>query len=60
MLDQPATSAALAGQEWDIALALREQAALRAKRAELSTISGGARTSDQARAISRAFRDPPR
>ena len=44
VLDQPATSAALAGQEWDIALALREQTALRAKRAELSTISGGTRT----------------
>ena len=39
-----ATSAALAGQEWDIALALREQTVLRAKRAELATIGGGTQT----------------
>ena len=44
VLDRPATSAALAGQEWDIALALREQTVLRAKRAELAAISGGTRT----------------
>jgi hypothetical protein len=36
LLDEPAVSVALADQEWDIALALREQARLRAKRAELS------------------------
>lgn len=35
LLDRQATSAALAGQEWDIAVALREQAQLRARRAEL-------------------------
>jgi len=35
LLDAPATSLALAGQEWDIALALREQARLRARRAEV-------------------------
>ena len=44
VLDQPATSAALACQEWDIALALREQTVLRAKRAELSAIRGGTQT----------------
>jgi hypothetical protein len=37
-------SAALAEQEWDIALALREQARLRANRAELSGIGPGAVT----------------
>lgn len=36
LVDQPAVSAALTEQEWDIAQALREQAGLRAKRAELS------------------------
>ncbi len=36
LLDQPAVSTALIHQEWDIALALREQARLRARRAELS------------------------
>ena len=35
LLDQAAVSAALAGQEWDVAVALREQARLRARRAEL-------------------------
>lgn len=35
MLDEPATSALLAEQEWQIALALREQARLRALRAGL-------------------------
>ena len=35
LLDRHATSAALASQEWDIAVALREQAQLRARRAEL-------------------------
>jgi hypothetical protein len=41
LLDQPAESAALTWQEWDIALALREQARLRARRAELSAVSTG-------------------
>jgi hypothetical protein len=41
LLDQPAASAALTSQEWDIALALREQARLRARRAELSAIAAG-------------------
>jgi hypothetical protein len=35
MLDQAAVQTALAGQEWDIAVALREQDRLRARRAEL-------------------------
>ena len=39
LVDQPAVSAALTEQEWDIALALREQAGLRAERAELSGLS---------------------
>jgi hypothetical protein len=42
LVDRPAVSAALAEQEWDIALALREQARLRANRAELSGIRPGA------------------
>jgi hypothetical protein len=46
LLDKHATRAALADQEWDIALALREQARLRAKRAELSTINAGAVTAE--------------
>jgi hypothetical protein len=41
LLDQPAASAALAGQEWDIALALREQARLRARRGELAASGAG-------------------
>jgi len=41
LLDEPAVSAALADHEWDIALALREQARLRAKRAELSELHPG-------------------
>ncbi len=35
LLDRHATGAALASQEWDVAVALREQAQLRARRAEL-------------------------
>ena len=35
LLDRHATNAALASQEWEIAVALREQAQLRARRAEL-------------------------
>ncbi len=46
LLDKHATRAALAGQEWDIAVALREQARLRAQRAELSTIEPGAMTAE--------------
>ena len=44
LLDAPAASLALAGQEWDIALALREQARLRARRAELSADGAGPQT----------------
>jgi uncharacterized membrane protein len=44
LLDQAAVGAALADQEWDIAVALREQAELRARRAELSTIGAGPAT----------------
>jgi hypothetical protein len=44
LLDQAAVSMALAGQEWDIALALREQARLRSRRAELSAIDAGPAT----------------
>ena len=41
LVDEPAVNAALAEQEWDIALALREQARLRARRAELSQVHTG-------------------
>jgi hypothetical protein len=41
LLDEATAGAALAGQEWDIALALREQGRLRARRAELSAASAG-------------------
>jgi hypothetical protein len=44
LLDQAAVGAALADQEWDIAVALREQAQLRARRAELSAIGAGPAT----------------
>jgi hypothetical protein len=44
LLDAPAVSLALASQEWDIALALREQARLRARRAELSADGAGPET----------------
>jgi hypothetical protein len=40
LLDQPAVSLALAGQEWDIAVSLREQARLRAARAGRSAGTG--------------------
>jgi hypothetical protein len=40
-LDAPAATAALADQEWDIAVALREQARLRAQRAEQSVRNAG-------------------
>ena len=41
LVDEPAVNAALAEQEWDIALALREQARLRTKRTELSQVHAG-------------------
>jgi hypothetical protein len=41
LLDRAAVSTALAAQEWDIAVALREQARLRARRAELSAVGPG-------------------
>jgi hypothetical protein len=41
LLDGPGDSAALAWQEWDIALALREQARLRGLRASLPELSAG-------------------
>jgi hypothetical protein len=44
LLDQAAATAALTSQEWDIALALREQARLRARRARLPAISTGTLT----------------
>ncbi len=54
VLDRAAVSTALAHQEWDIAVALREQARLRARRAEFTRVVVGpavaARLADQARA----------
>ena len=44
LLDPHATCTALASQEWDIAVALREQAQLRARRAELSASGAGPQT----------------
>jgi hypothetical protein len=44
LLDRAATTAMLADQEWDIAVALREQGRLHARRAELSTITAGPAT----------------
>jgi hypothetical protein len=44
LLDQAAVSAALAWQEWDVAVALREQARLRTRRAELRTTDAGPAT----------------
>ena len=41
LVDEPAVNAALAEHEWDIALALREQTRLRARRAELSQLHAG-------------------
>jgi hypothetical protein len=41
LLDRAATGLALAGQEWDIAVALREQARLRATRAGLAAAQPG-------------------
>jgi hypothetical protein len=43
LLDRAAAQAALAGQEWEIAVALREQARLRARRAELPAVYPGTR-----------------
>lgn len=44
LLDEHAASAVLADQEWDIALALREQARLRDRRAGLSAVNAGPQT----------------
>jgi hypothetical protein len=44
LLDQAAAGTALASQEWDIAVALREQARLRAERAQLPAVSVGPAT----------------
>jgi hypothetical protein len=44
LLDQAAVGATLSDQEWDIAVALREQARLRARRAELSPAGPGPAT----------------
>ncbi len=44
LLDAPATGLALAGQEWDIARALHEQARLRARRAEVPADDAGPQT----------------
>jgi hypothetical protein len=52
LLDEAAASAALSDQEWDIALALREQSRLRARRAELSKVNAGTMT---ARLLGRQF-----
>jgi hypothetical protein len=46
LLDQAAVGTALCDQEWDIAVALREQARLRARRAELPEISAGPATAE--------------
>ncbi len=48
LLDRHATNAALASQEWEIAVALREQAQLRARRAELRAhrVEAGARRAE--------------
>jgi hypothetical protein len=54
LLDQAAVSTALAGQEWDIAVALREQARLRARRAELSGLDPGPATAAALRSQARA------
>jgi hypothetical protein len=43
LIDRAATGLALAGQEWDIAVALREQATLRAARAGLAAAPQGPR-----------------
>ena len=44
LLDRAATTAVLADQEWDIAVALREQGRLQARRGELSRITAGPAT----------------
>jgi hypothetical protein len=43
LLDQAAARVALASQEWEIAVALREQARLRARRSELPAVRPGSR-----------------
>jgi hypothetical protein len=54
LLDRAAVSTALAGQEWDIAVTVRDQARLRARRAEFTGAAVGpaaaAHLADQARA----------
>ncbi len=45
VLDRAAVGVALADQEWDLAVALREQARLRARRAEVSAAGPGPATS---------------
>jgi hypothetical protein len=44
LLDQAGVSTALAAQEWDIAVAVREQARLRTRRAEIRTTGAGPAT----------------
>jgi hypothetical protein len=44
VLDQAGVSTALASQEWDIALAVREQGRLRSRRAEIRTTGAGPAT----------------
>jgi hypothetical protein len=44
LLDQAGVSTALAGQEWDIAVAVREQGRLRSRRAEIRTTGSGRAT----------------
>jgi len=44
LLDRAAVSTALAGHEWDIAVTLREQARLRARRAEVAAAGAGPAT----------------
>jgi hypothetical protein len=46
LVDQPAVSASLTEQEWDIAQALREQAGLRAERAGLTVRTAGPQTAE--------------
>jgi len=53
-LDQAAVSTALAGQEWDIAVALREHARLRASRAAFAVAGAGPATAAALRRQARA------
>jgi len=56
LLDEPATSALLAEQEWQIALAVREQARLRAMRARLAEPRPGSRAAELLESHRRAAR----